>query len=82
MNRHIRYTKTTRAWSEDKVDKLVNKEEAVAILTNKKSRYWITGIHAARAVLTGKSNTHFIHISPVKDQKRDFLFVFSTESIY
>ena len=82
MNRYIAYSKTTRSWNERKVDKLMDRESAVAELITKKSHFWIAGISAARAVLTGKSPTKYNHISPVKEQGKDYLFVFSNEPIY
>lgn len=93
MNRYIAYEKSHSSWQQKQLDKLITAEEALTSLKKvtakslvegkpMKNKYWLTNINAARAVLTGNSNTDFNHISPIKTESREIKYMFSYNSVY
>jgi nickel-dependent lactate racemase len=92
MNRYIAYTKEHSSWQQLQLSTLITAEEALITLKEATmkdvkegkyggNKYWLTGIAAARAVLTGHSSTQFTHISPIKEN-REIKYMFSYNSIY
>lgn len=92
MNKYIAYEKSHSTWQQKQLEKLVTAEEALTTLKRViakgliegkpiRNKYWFATVYAARAVLTGKSSTHFTHISPIKEN-REIKYMFSYNSIY
>lgn len=79
MNRYVAYSKIINTWNQQQVNKIISREEALAAIQGK---YWLAGINAARAVLLGKSHTHFSYISPVREENRGIRYLFSTNPVY